>query len=109
MIIGSYNKIIKYFVSGEMNLNLFFFGSSDVVTKEEAIDMLKAKQAGKEDREELMRTVGYPAYTTQAGKSLRDTNQSSIFIKLFHKRNIIGSQEKNLNQNWVSNLGPPYF
>ncbi|CAG2063706.1 unnamed protein product, partial [Timema podura] len=41
---------------------------SDVVTKEEAIEMLKAKREGKAEREEQMRTVGYPAYTTQVGE-----------------------------------------
>ena len=41
--------------------------SSDVVTKEEAIAMLKGMQPGKEEREEQMKRVGYPAYTTQAG------------------------------------------
>ncbi|XP_063226923.1 mitochondrial enolase superfamily member 1-like isoform X1 [Bacillus rossius redtenbacheri] len=40
---------------------------SDVVTKEEAIEMLKAKKAGKEKREEEIRVTGYPAYTTQVG------------------------------------------
>lgn len=40
---------------------------SDVVTKEEAIAMLKEMQPGKEEREEQMKRVGYPAYTTQAG------------------------------------------
>jgi L-fuconate dehydratase len=38
-----------------------------VVTKEEAIAMLKAMETGKEEREEQMKRVGYPAYTTQAG------------------------------------------
>nr|CAD7405018.1 unnamed protein product [Timema cristinae] len=41
--------------------------ASDVVTKEEAIEMLKAQRKGKAEREEQMRTVGYPAYTTQVG------------------------------------------
>ncbi|KDR20308.1 mitochondrial enolase superfamily member 1-like isoform X1 [Zootermopsis nevadensis] len=40
---------------------------SDVVTKEEAVAMLKAMETGKEEREEQMKRVGYPAYTTQAG------------------------------------------
>lgn len=44
-----------------------FYFSSDVVTKEEAIAMLKAMETGKEEREEQMKRVGYPAYTTQAG------------------------------------------
>ena len=30
--------------------------------------MLKEMQHGKEEREEQMKRVGYPAYTTQAGK-----------------------------------------
>jgi hypothetical protein len=41
--------------------------SSDVVTKDEAIAMLKEMLSGKEEREEQMKRVGYPAYTTQAG------------------------------------------
>jgi hypothetical protein len=49
------------------NCNTEFYFSSDVVTKEEAIAMLKAMQEGKEEREEQMKRIGYPAYTTQAG------------------------------------------
>lgn len=44
------------------------FLSSDVVTKEEAIEILKSKEIGKAQREEEMRTKGYPAYTTQVGE-----------------------------------------
>jgi hypothetical protein len=49
------------------NCDTEFYFSSDVVTKEEAIAMLKAMQEGKEEREEQMKRVGYPAYMTQAG------------------------------------------
>ena len=43
---------------------------SDALTKEEAIEMLHKMQKGKESRENIMRTQGYPAYTTAAGKYL---------------------------------------
>ncbi|XP_042233115.1 mitochondrial enolase superfamily member 1-like [Homarus americanus] len=39
----------------------------DVLTKEEAVTMLKEMQHGREAREERMLTRGYPAYTTAAG------------------------------------------
>lgn len=42
--------------------------SEDVLTKEEAIQMLREMQPGREKREERMLTRGYPAYTTAAGK-----------------------------------------
>lgn len=40
---------------------------TDVITKEEAIELLRKSAAGKEDREELLKENGYPAYTTQVG------------------------------------------
>ncbi|CAB3240948.1 unnamed protein product [Arctia plantaginis] len=40
---------------------------TDVVTKEEAIQMLKDKQIGKADRIKYLEEHGYPAYTTQVG------------------------------------------
>ncbi|XP_047504867.1 mitochondrial enolase superfamily member 1-like isoform X1 [Pieris napi] len=40
---------------------------SDVVTKEEAVQMLKAMQNGREERVNFLETNGYPAYTTQVG------------------------------------------
>lgn len=40
---------------------------TDVVTKEEAIKMLKEKQAGKAERIKYLEQNGYPAYTTQVG------------------------------------------
>lgn len=43
--------------------------SGDVLKKEEAIQMLKDMQSGKEMREERILTRGYPAYTTAAGKT----------------------------------------
>ncbi|XP_043789610.1 mitochondrial enolase superfamily member 1-like [Apis laboriosa] len=40
---------------------------TDVITKEEAIKLLKDNQKGKEEREIILRKNGYPAYTTQVG------------------------------------------
>ncbi|KDQ08660.1 hypothetical protein BOTBODRAFT_37810 [Botryobasidium botryosum FD-172 SS1] len=40
---------------------------TDAITPEEALEMLKAKQAGKAGREAKVREVGYPAYVTSAG------------------------------------------
>jgi len=55
--------------------------SSDVITKEEAITMLKEMQHGKEEREAQMKRVGYPAYTTQAGNHNRIYNcYNSAFV-----------------------------
>ncbi|KAI6043968.1 enolase C-terminal domain-like protein [Pisolithus marmoratus] len=40
---------------------------TDVLTREDALTMLKAKEAGKQERETIVREVGYPAYITSAG------------------------------------------
>jgi L-fuconate dehydratase len=40
---------------------------SDAVSKEDALEMLKSKEAGKNEREENVREFGYPAYVTSAG------------------------------------------
>ncbi|CAD1473594.1 unnamed protein product, partial [Heterotrigona itama] len=40
---------------------------TDVITEEEAVELLKVNQKDKEEREEILRKTGYPAYTTQVG------------------------------------------
>lgn len=40
---------------------------SDFITKEEALALLKEKEAGKKAREEEVKKRGYPAYTTSVG------------------------------------------
>lgn len=40
---------------------------TDVLTREDVLAMLKAKEAGKRERETIVREVGYPAYITSAG------------------------------------------
>ena len=44
----------------------------DLVTKEEAVEMLERAAAGKAEREERLRAEGYPAYTTQASSLNRN-------------------------------------
>jgi hypothetical protein len=38
-----------------------------VITPEEALKMLKANESGKEEREQRVLDIGYPAYVTSAG------------------------------------------
>ncbi|CAC5399709.1 fucD [Mytilus coruscus] len=39
----------------------------DALTKQEAIELLKSRQAGKADREAELKNTGFPAYTTSCG------------------------------------------
>src|SRR3954452_6640032 len=39
----------------------------DALTPDEALDLLRATAPGREEREHVLRTRGYPAYTTSAG------------------------------------------
>ena len=47
---------------------MLFTNRSDVLTKQEAIDMLTAMSSDKQSREATMLATGYPAYTTAAGE-----------------------------------------
>ncbi|XP_028042334.1 mitochondrial enolase superfamily member 1-like [Bombyx mandarina] len=40
---------------------------TDVITPEDAVELLRSKQAGKEERIEFLLENGYPCYTTQVG------------------------------------------
>jgi L-fuconate dehydratase len=40
---------------------------TDALTQTEALEMLKANEISKKEREEKVREVGYPAYVTSAG------------------------------------------
>lgn len=42
---------------------------TNVITKEEALELLKKGRQGKEERVKKLLAVGYPCYTTQAGTS----------------------------------------
>ena len=46
---------------------MFSVTSSDALSKDEAVQMLKEMAAGKEQREQHIVTAGYPTYSTAAG------------------------------------------
>lgn len=56
-------KILKELVS-----TIDFRYINEVISKEEAIQLLKTKRAGTEKRVKYLLENGYPAYTTQVGK-----------------------------------------
>ena len=57
-----------------------FCGSSDVLTREEALDMLTTDPGVQKEREEKMLKDGYPAYTTAAGRKLRRRNSMILSV-----------------------------
>lgn len=56
---------------------------SNVITKEEALDLLTKGRVGKEERVNKLLEKGYPCYTTQAGKKLFG-NYTELRKKYFH-------------------------
>jgi L-fuconate dehydratase len=60
-------KLVVDFTPEELVASAAWRYISDAITKEEALTMLKEKEAGKKQREEKVRNEGYPAYVTSAG------------------------------------------
>ncbi|PFH48974.1 hypothetical protein AMATHDRAFT_76464 [Amanita thiersii Skay4041] len=60
-------KLIVDMTPEEVIRSTSFRYITDAITKEEALSMLKAKEAGKQEREATVRQLGYPAYVTSAG------------------------------------------
>ncbi|KAF8068680.1 enolase C-terminal domain-like protein [Lyophyllum atratum] len=60
-------KLLVDFTPEELVQSAAFRYISDAITKEEALAMLKEKEAGKKEREAKVRELGYPAYVTSAG------------------------------------------
>ncbi|KAF8813125.1 mandelate racemase/muconate lactonizing enzyme [Phlegmacium glaucopus] len=60
-------KLVVDFTPEEFVKSTSFRYISDAITKEEALVMLKEKEAGKKAREEKVKEIGYPAYVTSAG------------------------------------------
>lgn len=60
-------KLIVDFTPEEFVRATAFRYITDAITPEEALTMLKEKEAGKAEREKKVREVGYPAYVTSAG------------------------------------------
>ncbi|XP_032528863.2 mitochondrial enolase superfamily member 1-like [Danaus plexippus] len=60
-------KLLADLTPEELVSTIDFRYITDVITKEEAIEILKSKQNGKNERERILKQKGYPAYTTQVG------------------------------------------
>jgi L-fuconate dehydratase len=60
-------KLICDFTPEEFVKATCFRYITDFITKEEALALLKSKEAGKKAREEEVIRRGYPAYTTSVG------------------------------------------
>ena len=60
-------KLIAEFSPEEFVKATCFRYVTDLITPEEALALLKAKEAGKQERIDLVTKVGYPAYTTSIG------------------------------------------
>ena len=60
-------KLVADFSPEELVRATAFRYITDALTPEEALRMLKEKEAGKAEREKTVREVGYPAYVTSAG------------------------------------------
>jgi L-fuconate dehydratase len=55
---------------------------ADAITPEEAVDLLRAAAPGREEREHVLRTRGYPAYTTSAGWLGYDDEKVEQLVRL---------------------------
>ncbi|XP_045779786.1 mitochondrial enolase superfamily member 1-like isoform X1 [Maniola jurtina] len=60
-------KLLVDLTPEELVSTIDFRYITDVITKDEAIQLLKDKRAGKEERVKQLLEQGYPAYTTQVG------------------------------------------
>jgi L-fuconate dehydratase len=55
---------------------------SDAIGPEEAVDLLRAAAPGRDERENVLRTRGYPAYTTSAGWIGYDDDKVEQLVRL---------------------------
>ncbi|KAF8690242.1 hypothetical protein AX14_003044 [Amanita brunnescens Koide BX004] len=60
-------KLIADMTPEEIVRSTTFRYITDAITKEEALQLLKEREAGKKEREAKVREIGYPAYVTSAG------------------------------------------
>lgn len=66
-------------------LTYLFYYSRDVVTEEEAIEMLKKDQSRKEERKKILESKGHPAYTADIGWWSFNNQQLRSVCKKFKK------------------------
>ncbi|KAG8974081.1 hypothetical protein FRC05_007829 [Tulasnella sp. 425] len=60
-------KLVSDMTPEEFIRSTTFRYITDAISKEEALAMLREREAGKADREALVRRIGYPSYITSAG------------------------------------------
>lgn len=60
-------KLIVDFSPEELVRSTAFRYITDAITPEEALEILKSNEATKQEREDLVKQIGYPAYVTSAG------------------------------------------
>ncbi|KAJ7432176.1 enolase C-terminal domain-like protein [Mycena galericulata] len=94
-------KLVVDFTPEELVNSAAFRYISDAITKEEALAMLKEKEAGKKEREEKVRELGYPAYVTSAGwlgytdEKVARLTQEAVTAGFNHFKMKVGADQAN--------------
>jgi len=94
-------KLVVDFTPEELVNSAAFRYISDAITKEEALAMLKEKEAGKKEREEKVRELGYPAYVTSAGwlgytdEKVARLTQEAVAAGFNHFKMKVGADQAN--------------
>ncbi|KAJ7918391.1 enolase C-terminal domain-like protein [Mycena leptocephala] len=94
-------KLLVDFTPEELVNSAAFRYISDAITKEEALAMLKEKEAGKKEREEKVRELGYPAYVTSAGwlgytdEKVARLTQEAVTAGFNHFKMKVGADQAN--------------
>ncbi|KAJ7108761.1 mandelate racemase/muconate lactonizing enzyme [Mycena epipterygia] len=94
-------KLLVDFTPEELVNSAAFRYITDAITKEEALAMLKEKEAGKKEREEKVRELGYPAYVTSAGwlgytdEKVARLTQEAVTAGFNHFKMKVGADQAN--------------
>ncbi|KAK7044886.1 L-galactonate dehydratase [Favolaschia claudopus] len=94
-------KLVVDFTPEELVNATAFRYISDAITKEEALAMLKEKEATKKEREEKVRQEGYPAYVTSAGwlgytdEKVARLTQEAVAAGFNHFKMKVGADQAN--------------
>jgi len=94
-------KLVVDFTPEELINATAFRYISDAITKEEALAMLKEKEASKKEREEKVRGSGYPAYVTSAGwlgytdEKVARLTQEAVAAGFNHFKMKVGADQAN--------------
>jgi L-fuconate dehydratase len=94
-------KLVVDFTPEELVAATAFRYISDAITREEALALLKEKEAGKKEREEKVRELGYPAYVTSAGwlgytdEKVARLTQEAVAAGFNHFKMKVGADQAN--------------